>query len=138
MIGFHTARGVKKNARKGFFNGSRPPYGYRVKKAADDRGNQKGVRGFEQHILKEILNWAFSEANVKALVLEVRKVLTERHKPVKQLQYQIAEVEGKLARYYEAFEDGTLDPADMGDRVKELKIQKKQPADRQTTPRDSG
>ena len=84
------------------------------------------VRGFEKHILKEILNWAFSEANVKALVLEVRKALTERHKPVKQLRSQIAEVEGKLARYYTAFEQGTLDPADMVDRVKELKVQKKQ------------
>jgi hypothetical protein len=43
MIGFHTARGMKENARKGFFNGSRPPYGYKVEKTADDRGNQKGI-----------------------------------------------------------------------------------------------
>jgi hypothetical protein len=43
MIGFHTARGMRENARKGYFNGSRPPYGYKVEKTADDRGNQKGI-----------------------------------------------------------------------------------------------
>ena len=43
MIGFHTARGMKQNARMGYFNGSRPPYGYKVKKTTDEKGNSKGI-----------------------------------------------------------------------------------------------
>ena len=30
MNGFHTLRGMNENARRGFFNGSTPPFGYRV------------------------------------------------------------------------------------------------------------
>ncbi len=88
-------------------------------------GHRVQVRSFEKHVLEQILNWAFSEANVKAVVAEVRKALAERHRPVKELRSQIADVERKLTRYYDAFEDGTLDPANMDDRVKELKVKEK-------------
>ncbi|HOV73809.1 MAG TPA: hypothetical protein P5318_12940 [Candidatus Hydrogenedentes bacterium] len=75
---------------------------------------------FEKHVLEQILTWAFSEGNVKTVVAEVRKALLERHKPVKELRAKIAEVDRKLTCYYDAFEDGTLDLANMGDRGKEL------------------
>ena len=52
---------------------------------------------------------------------------TTRHKPVKELREQIEEIQGKLDRYYGAFENGTLNPDDMSDRVKALKINHKQP-----------
>lgn len=43
MIGFHTLRGMKENVRKGYFNGSRPPFGYSVDRTHDQRGNPKNV-----------------------------------------------------------------------------------------------
>ena len=38
---FHTLRGMKENAGRGYFNGSTPPFGYKVEKAEDVRGNIK-------------------------------------------------------------------------------------------------
>jgi hypothetical protein len=79
------------------------------------------VEPLEKAVIGPVLDWIFSEENVKALVKEVRKVLLEREKPAKALRKDIADVEQGLARYYTAFEEGALDPADMADRVKELK-----------------
>ena len=39
---YHTLRGMKENARRGYFNGSTPPFGYRVESVKDERGNGKG------------------------------------------------------------------------------------------------
>ena len=41
--GKHTLRAMKENARRGFFNGSRPPFGYRVQEteAQGNRGKRK-------------------------------------------------------------------------------------------------
>ncbi len=39
---YHTLRGMKENARRGYFNGSKPPFGYRVETIQDERGNLKG------------------------------------------------------------------------------------------------
>ena len=293
MIGFHTARGMKENARKGYFNGSRPPYGYKVRKTADERGNVKGVlaieeeeaaqvrqifemytkqswgaveiakvmnrdgfrrrkgakwnqmevlrvlenttyigkyvfgrfdsrnrvvrpesewivtsvpvivdeetfnaaatlrrnkakewkngraydgplvligmlkcgkcgasmvsstgkggkyvyytcrtylkegktscpghrvpvQNFEKQIIDQILDWAFSAKNVKALVTAVRKALRERRGPVRELQAKVQDLEKRLARYYQAFEEGTMNPSDVSDRIGQLKAQKKE------------
>jgi len=41
MNGLYTLGGMKANARKGFFNGGTPPYGYRVQKFQDEKGNIK-------------------------------------------------------------------------------------------------
>ena len=41
MNGYHTLRGMKENARRGFFNGSNPPYGYQIAHVEDERGNKK-------------------------------------------------------------------------------------------------
>ena len=41
MIGFHTLRGMKENARRGFCNGSRPKYGLKFEPVTDERGNPK-------------------------------------------------------------------------------------------------
>jgi len=38
---FHTLRGMKENARRGYFNGSKPPFGFRVTSVMDERGNAK-------------------------------------------------------------------------------------------------
>jgi DNA invertase Pin-like site-specific DNA recombinase/archaellum component FlaC len=39
--GFHTLRGMKENARKGYCNGATAPYGYKRVKVQDDKGNEK-------------------------------------------------------------------------------------------------
>ena len=293
MIGFHTARGMKENARKGYFNGSRPPFGYRIQKVTDERGNVKGVlaieeeeaaqvkqifamytkqswgaveiakvmnrdgfrrrknakwnqmevlrvlenttyigkyifgrfaarnriirpesewitvqvpaivdeetfnaaavlrkskakerrngrvydgplvlvgmlkcgkcgasmvsstgkggkyvyyacrtylregktgcsghrvpvRKFEKQVVDQILDWAFGEENVKALVAAVRKALSERRGPTRELRAKVEDLENRLARYYDAFEEGTLNPSDVSDRVSKLQAQKKE------------
>lgn len=41
MNGLYTLGGMKANARKGFFNGGTPPYGFRVQKLQDEKGNIK-------------------------------------------------------------------------------------------------
>ena len=41
MNALYTLGGMKANARKGFFNGGTPPYGYRVQKLQDEKGNIK-------------------------------------------------------------------------------------------------
>jgi len=38
---FHTLRGMVENARRGYFNGSRPPFGYSAVSIVDERGNKK-------------------------------------------------------------------------------------------------
>jgi len=39
--GFHTLRGMKENARKGYCNGATAPFGYERVKVVDERGNEK-------------------------------------------------------------------------------------------------
>ena len=87
-------------------------------------GHRVRAEAFEKHVLEQIVSWAFSEESVKALILEVRKVLLQRHKPVRELRAKIEELDQKLSRYYTAFEAGTLNPEDMVDRVNELKTQR--------------
>jgi len=41
MNAFHTLRGMRENARRGFYNGGIPPYGYRREKVLDQAGNIK-------------------------------------------------------------------------------------------------
>jgi len=43
LIALHTLGGMKANARKGYFNGGVPPFGYRTRKEEDERGNAKSV-----------------------------------------------------------------------------------------------
>ena len=176
MIGFHTARGMKENARKGFFNGSRPPYGYRVKKAADDRGNQKGVlvpdkeeskqvkRIFQIYtkenqgaveiaktlnrdgMFRRVQNKQFEDelglrttikelpaslsspehiAFIRGLIKEIRKALADIERPVREVRKQLEDVNARLAKYYEAFEQGRLEPEFVRERTGSLKEQKK-------------
>ena len=42
-IGFHTARGMRENARRGFWNGNKTPFGYQVEKVRDEKGNDKSI-----------------------------------------------------------------------------------------------
>ena len=48
--GKHTLRAMKENARRGYFNGSRPPYGYRTIET-----ELMGTKGKKRNALKLIL-----------------------------------------------------------------------------------
>jgi len=52
--------------------------------------------------------------------------LTERRGPIRELQAKRQDLEKRLARYYNAFEEGTLDPADVTERIAELNVQKRE------------
>ena len=41
MNGYHTLRGMKENARRGYFNGSNAPFGYYCNRVEDEKGNLK-------------------------------------------------------------------------------------------------
>lgn len=59
MNGYHTLRGMKENARRGFFNGSNPPFGYERVPVTDERGNRKsrlGVDANESEVVRRIFS----------------------------------------------------------------------------------
>ena len=87
-------------------------------------GHRVSVQPFEQHVLDNILSWAFSVDNVKVLVSKMRRIMADRQTPIQNLRNKLTDIEARLTRYYEAFEQGTMNPEDVTDRVKELKIQK--------------
>lgn len=41
MIGWHTHRGLRENARRGYWNGAKPPYGFRLEPVQGEKGNPK-------------------------------------------------------------------------------------------------
>ena len=55
-ISFHTSRTMKQNARNGNWNGSKPPFGYRVEKVSDGKSEKGKLRidADEAPIVKEI------------------------------------------------------------------------------------
>ena len=87
-------------------------------------GHRVQVQIFEQQILEEVVGWAFSVENVKALVKKIRGALLQRRGPAKELRQQIEDIDQRLKRYYDAFEEGAMTPDEVGDRVRELKQQK--------------
>jgi site-specific DNA recombinase len=87
-------------------------------------GHRVSVQSFEKHVLNAIIDWVFSLENVKALVSKMRKIMADRRAPIKDLRHKLMDIEKRLNRYYEAFEQDTMNPADVADRVKALKVQK--------------
>ncbi len=57
MTAFHTLRGMKENARKGYLNGASAPYGYKKIRFTDGFGNQKSkleIDPIEAEVVKKI------------------------------------------------------------------------------------
>ena len=50
MNGFHTLRGMKENARRGYFNGSTPPFGYRVNVISEGDKDRRVLVPDEQEV----------------------------------------------------------------------------------------
>ncbi len=77
MIGFHVGRGMRENARRGYFNGSNAPFGYKVVKSTDEKGNVKGVLDVDEEEAK-IVKRIFEMHVVDGLgAVEVAKVLND-------------------------------------------------------------
>jgi site-specific DNA recombinase len=64
----HTLRAMEENARRGFFNGSRPKFGFRVEHMIDGRGNSKGklvVDPAEASIVRKMFDFYLSHLGAK-------------------------------------------------------------------------
>lgn len=73
-IGERTSRGMQENARQGYFNGSRPPYGYAVEKVADGSGAGKGrlvVNKQEAEVVKRVFE-LYTNEGLGALAIAKR------------------------------------------------------------------
>ena len=84
-------------------------------------GTRVQVEKFQDRVLEEVLDWAFSVENVKEVVTAVRKSLIEREQPTKEIRERLEEIETRLARYYEAFETGAMEPEVVNERIRGLK-----------------
>ena len=90
------------------------------------KGHRLPAKTFEENVIAELLERAFSFENVKSVAKEIRKEIAERRKPIQKIKKAIKEIDEKLQRYYEAFETGALEVADVAERLKSLKQDKVQ------------
>ncbi len=81
----------------------------------------------DRQVLEHLAGKLFSMARVQEIVRHmVRAVASARaagRGKVEGLRRQIDELEAIVRKYLVAFESGTMDPTDAGDRVKELRLQ---------------
>lgn len=71
MIAFHTLRGMKENARKGYLNGASAPYGYKRTKTNDGKGNTKSkleINPAEAEIVRKIFRLYYQGSKTKHIV----------------------------------------------------------------------
>lgn len=89
-------------------------------------GHRVRIDTFEKEAVKNIVNLAFSEENIKRLLKDVRQALKDKERPIKEIRLQLEDIDSRLKRYYDAFESGKMEPEFCGKRVDTLEIQKKQ------------
>jgi len=75
------------------------------------------MKAVEEIVIAEIADKAFSKNNVLSIMKEVRRSLLEAERPVRAIGKELAEIEKKIQRYYEAFENGDMDPALVAKRL---------------------
>ncbi len=88
-------------------------------------GHRVRVEEFERFVLKQVVDWAFSVEHIRGLIKEIRKALADIERPVREVRKQLEDVNARLAKYYEAFEQGRLEPEFVRERTGSLKEQKK-------------
>ena len=67
-------------------------------------GHRLPMKAVEEIVIAEIADKAFSKNNVLSIMKEVRRSLLEAERPVRAIGKELAEIEKKIQRYYEAFE----------------------------------
>ncbi len=68
---FHTLRGMKENARKGYLNGASAPYGYNKVRTTDGNGNEKSkleINPAEAEIVREIFKLYYQGDKEKHII----------------------------------------------------------------------
>jgi len=106
-------------------------YHYYVCSGKSKRGahtcRQSMVRrdALEEAVLNRTRESLLTPSNIKKLVREVNREIRQKavglkHR-LKEVDREITEVQGRLDRYYEAFESGALGAEDLGPRVADLK-----------------
>ncbi len=76
IIGVRTRAGMRENARQGFFNGTRPPYGFTAERVALASGREKRrlvEAPAESAIVREIFDGYVSGRGAKALAIELNQ-----------------------------------------------------------------
>ena len=89
-------------------------------------GHRVPVDKIEDFVVRHVIDWAFSEKNIKNLMRDIRRNAAEAKKPVREMKTKLAEVNAKLKKYFDTFENGKYDPALFADRIAELKAEKTQ------------
>lgn len=85
-------------------------------------GHRLPARAAENFILDQLITKAFSEANVKMVIHALRQAALAEQRPLKEVRIELDDLTARLQRYYEAFETGAMQIADVGDRLKDLKV----------------
>jgi site-specific DNA recombinase len=85
MNAYHTLRGMRENARRGFWNGSTPKFGFRCESTNDERGNAKkriALNPSETPTVEEIYERYLSLEGAKRIAESLnRKGATYRDRP---------------------------------------------------------
>ena len=87
-------------------------------------GHRVPVKEFEEIVLQGVIDKAFNYENVKRLAVGLRNEIAERRKPIRELRKQIEQIDGKLKRYFDAFESGSMEAADVNERIRQLNREK--------------
>jgi site-specific DNA recombinase len=77
ILGQVTLRGMRENAKKGFLNGSSPPYGYRFVRVTDERGNPKSkleICENEAKIVRKIFALCTNGYGIRTLISELEEL----------------------------------------------------------------
>lgn len=102
------------NCRSATRAGKEKCAGYRIPEAALDRA-----------VLEHIAQRLFTEDRCRKLLTDLTERATARRTKTAderaRMKRELADVERRIARWELAFEDGTLDPRDGGDRIRQLR-----------------
>ena len=79
---------------------------------------------FEEFVLNLVVDWVFSVDKIRNLIKEIRRSLALGAKPIRQIKVKLGEVEAKLEKYYDAFENTAYEKELFADRIAVLKAEK--------------
>ena len=92
------------------------------------RGRRIRADILDKQVLKKIKNKIFSDENIKELVKDVNDILNNliggNAKEITKIKKELAGVETRIRRYYEAIENGGIDYQLVAERLRELNEEK--------------
>jgi site-specific DNA recombinase len=102
--GVRTRAGMAENARQGYFNGSMPPFGFRVEKVVTPAGqkNKLVVNADEAELVREVFRQYLAGSGAKASARELnqRGLLYRKHLWTRDLVLRVISDSGVVGTYY--------------------------------------